>query len=489
MRKLRLPERCVKRAVNDDACTGPHGTIEPAKPTGDANVTGVDLSIPGTLTASVDVAARVRAFDGDGTLADASRAAWTIIEPEARAVSEAHFHKWRESIGERHVWTREEFELLIERGTMFLRDRFLATTGRTWIALIENIVRDAYARDIPPVVLASIIASSDRVALEILLRKVAASDPRLPEMVDAVVRLSFIQGDITGTFYSDLRVHAERQRRDQLAVTFREGIATIVEAATGEGGILKGQAAATSAAARGVLDNTVEVATAAEQSAVAMREAAQTAAGLIRAIETARSEVEVAATIATRAGTQADDAVAMSETLSAQARSIESILGVIRDIAGQTNLLALNATIEAARAGDAGRGFAVVAQEVKNLAKETARATDDIAMKIAAIQSAIRATVDANASIKATVVDVERSAGHIRAAMDDQAQTVTAITAAVDETALSADSMSHTIAAIRADTQAVAAEIDRVGQGFDLLGERLQALQDNAADFVATIAA
>ena len=238
-----------------------------------------------------------------------------------------------------------------------------------------------------------------------------------------------------------------------------------------------------------MLGKASEVAAAAEQSAVAMREAAQTAAGLIRAIEDARMEVEAAAEIATRASGQAGAAVGMSEMLSDHAKSIESILGLIRDIAGQTNLLALNATIEAARAGDAGRGFAVVAQEVKSLANQTARATDDIAAKIASIQSATRSTVETNASIRETVSEVQESANRIRVAMEVQAQTVTAITAAVDETALAADSMSATIGAIREDTEAVASEIDRVGQGFAALDSQLGTLKFSASDFVSKVAA
>ncbi|MEO5774374.1 MAG: methyl-accepting chemotaxis protein [Sphingomicrobium sp.] len=262
---------------------------------------------------------------------------------------------------------------------------------------------------------------------------------------------------------------------------FERRVAELIRTSIEQTRILSERTHATAASTRGMLGKTSEVAAAAEQSAIAMREAAQTAAGLIRAIEDARSEVEVAAGVATRAGDQASEAVQVSQALSAHVEAIESILSLIRDIAGQTNLLALNATIEAARAGDAGRGFAVVAQEVKSLASQTARATDDITTKITAIQQATRQTVDANGSIQQTVEEVQTSADRIRQAMELQAQTVTMITAAVDETALAADSMSSTIAAIRSDTENVAKDIDEVEQGFGRFSEQMSDFRSRAA--------
>ncbi|ABQ67678.1 methyl-accepting chemotaxis sensory transducer [Rhizorhabdus wittichii RW1] len=270
---------------------------------------------------------------------------------------------------------------------------------------------------------------------------------------------------------------------------FRTNISETLGRALDDSRGLRQRTGQTSQSARGMLGKTSEVAAAAEQSALAMREAAHTAAGLIRAIEESRAEVEVAAQIATRAADRSIHAVAISEVLSDHAQAIESILGLIRDIAGQTNLLALNATIEAARAGDAGRGFAVVAQEVKSLASQTARATDDIAAKIAAIQAATRQTVEANGAIRDIVGEVQTSAERIRTTMESQAQTVTMITAAVDETALAADSMSTTISAIRADTENVAGEIDHLEAGFRRVDGELSKLETITGDFVSRIAA
>jgi methyl-accepting chemotaxis protein len=311
----------------------------------------------------------------------------------------------------------------------------------------------------------------------------------LRECVTSLQRLTSYETDIILAQVALLEANEAAEARGRESGEFERRVADLVRSTGAQSSALTERTRATASSTRGMLGKTSEVAAAAEQSAVAMREAAQTAAGLIRAIEDARSEVETASGVATRAGDQAEKAVEVSRALSNHVEAIESILGLIRDIAGQTNLLALNATIEAARAGDAGRGFAVVAQEVKSLAAQTARATDDITNKITAITAATKQTVEANGSISATVEEVQTSADRIRQAMELQAQTVTMITAAVDETALAADSMSSTIAAIRSDTEQVAKDIDEVEQGFGKFTDQIADFTSKTKEFVAHLAA
>jgi methyl-accepting chemotaxis protein len=307
------------------------------------------------------------------------------------------------------------------------------------------------------------------------------------ELMTAMRSVLLVNVELICAIYADMIREQDQIERDRQRQEFGDLLTNQIDRAATLGDRLRDQAREASSATRGMLDKASEVAAAAEQSAIAMREAAHTSSGLIRAIEEARSEVDQAADVAARASIQAGEAVTMSAALSDHAQSIESILGLIRDIAGQTNLLALNATIEAARAGDAGRGFAVVAQEVKSLASQTARATDDIAQKIAAIQNATRQSVETNERIRVTVQEVQTMGLRIRAAMDAQSQTVTMITAAVDETALAADSMSSNISAIRQDTEIVASEIDALETGFSDVQQHLGGLKDKSINFVESV--
>ncbi len=435
-----------------------------------------------------DLARGLRLYDTSGDLPQRARALWALIEPAGIELAREFWRRYAQSPEVRERLDDAKIEKLSARILPYVANKFERLDQPEWTTQAREYVDRALSSGLTlSTLLAGISAETE--AAFIALRAVV---PDQAEQIRFARTLSDIQAIELDAFihHAIAITRGESEaRQSQNAGEFNRKVMNVVTNCTRESDQLRAQAASTSSSARGMLGKTSEVAAAAEQSAVAMREAAQTAAGLIRAIEDARTEVEVASGVAIRAGGQAEKAVEVSRALSNHVEAIESILGLIRDIAGQTNLLALNATIEAARAGDAGRGFAVVAQEVKSLASQTARATDDITAKITAIQQATRQTVEANGSIQSTVEEVQTSAGRIRAAMELQAQTVTMITAAVDETALAADSMSSTIAAIRSETENVAKDIDSVEQGFGRFSEQIDHFRSTTSDFVSKLAA
>src|SRR5262249_15463735 len=131
-------------------------------------------------------------------------------------------------------------------------------------------------------------------------------------------------------------------------------------------------------------------------------------------------QVTQSAQIAGKAVSEAERTQATVRSLADGAQKIGDVVKLINDIAGQTNLLALNATIEAARAGEAGKGFAVVASEVKSLATQTAKATEEIAAQIGAIQNATGDAVGAIDGIGKTIAELSHIATAIASAVEEQ---------------------------------------------------------------------
>src|SRR5271166_1458891 len=194
------------------------------------------------------------------------------------------------------------------------------------------------------------------------------------------------------------------------------------------------QANVVSSTAEQVSHNLQTVATGAEEMGVSIREIAKNATE--------------AAKVATSAVKVAEDTTATVAKLGESSAEIGQVIKVITAIAQQTNLLALNATIEAARAGEAGKGFAVVANEVKELAKATAKATEDISRKIEAIQTDTKAAVEAIASISGVINQVNDISNTIATAVEEQNATTNEMVRNVGEAARGSGEITRNIAGV-----------------------------------------
>ncbi len=177
------------------------------------------------------------------------------------------------------------------------------------------------------------------------------------------------------------------------------------------------------------------------------------------------------------------------ESLTEIVGNIESVVSLISDIAEQTNLLALNATIEAARAGDMGKGFAVVASEVKNLASQTANATEDVSRQIAQVREATHNVVGSINVVSKVVADLDEISTSISTAMEEQTATTREIAHSVEQAAVAASSVSSSITSVSEIARMTKGASTQIAEEAVRMSGQAKNVQERAADFVKKLQA
>jgi methyl-accepting chemotaxis protein len=213
------------------------------------------------------------------------------------------------------------------------------------------------------------------------------------------------------------------QRRDErlrLASGFQDAVGSIVDRVSSEATELEAAASTLTRTAEATLELSGVVSGASGEASSNIQSVASATGEMTSSVEEIGRQVVHSRKIAQSAVEYAQSTDARITALSQAAGRIGEVVQLITGIAEQTNLLALNATIEAARAGDAGRGFAVVAQEVKALASQTAKATDEIGKQILGMQSATQESVDAIKQIGAVILQISDVSEVIAAAVEEQ---------------------------------------------------------------------
>lgn len=304
---------------------------------------------------------------------------------------------------------------------------------------------------------------------------------------DGLIRMRALEAETAQS-----RLAAEEQRKAgmrEMADGFAQAVGGIIATVTAASTELHATSQSMSGTATQAATQSTMAAAAADQAASNVNMVAAAAEELGASVQEIGRQVVGSAELARLAVAEAGRTGALVETLSAAVGRIGEVVGMISTIAGQTNLLALNATIEAARAGDAGRGFAVVAAEVKELANQTAKATEEISMQIAGIQASTGDAVDAIGSITARIREISGVATSIAAAADEQGAATSEIVRNIAQAAAGTNEVTTSIADVAGAAEETGVAASQVLASASELSRQSEHLSAEVRHFLDTVCA
>ncbi|MBI1208123.1 MAG: chemotaxis protein [Azospirillum sp.] len=311
---------------------------------------------------------------------------------------------------------------------------------------------------------------------------------RLAQVLQSINKAVTLDMDLATSVYADLNVAALITKElGGTAERFEREVKGVVQAVVGAAQGVESSAGKVSRNAEETSHQSTTVAAAAEEATVNIQTVASAAEQLTASIGEITRQVAQSTQIANAAMDEAARTNQKVQGLAEAAKRIGQVVKLINDIASQTNLLALNATIEAARAGEAGRGFAVVANEVKSLANQTAKATEEIDAQIRSVQNATQEAVGAITGISGTIETINSIASSIAAAIEEQGAATGEIARSVQQASIGTREVSSTIQKVSHSADGTRREADSMLNASGSLVEHARSLDREVDGFLKRI--